>query len=128
MKRLALAGAIAVAMGSAAAAQPLGDWEQAGGRAIDPSAGSVTIFAFGSDSHRQIRVCTTTAELALLSVSITYASGETQQVETQFVIPANQCSEAIALSARRREIEQLVLTYSPFAAQGRPPRVRVDAR
>lgn len=128
MKVRALAGAVLVMTGSAAAAQSMGDWEQAGGRAIEPAAGTATIFAFGSDSHQQIRLCTTTAELALLSVTITYASGETQEVTTQFVIPASQCSEPIALSARRREIERLVLTYSPFTAQGRPPRIRVDAR
>ncbi len=129
MRRTAVILAAAMAFGSTAvAAQSLGDWEQIGTRAIEPAAGSVTIFAFGNDSHQQIRLCSANTELAVLTLTIDYASGEAQEVPTQFVVANGQCSEDIALNARRREIEKLVVTYTPFTAQSRAPRLRVDAR
>ena len=128
MKPALMICAALAAVGSAAAAQSMGDWAQIGTRAIEPPAGTATIFAFGDDNHQQIRLCTTNTELAVLTIGIDYASGETQEVATQFVIANGQCSEAIPLSARRREIEKLRLTYTPFTAQARAPRVRVDAR
>lgn len=128
MIRAALVIAFSLALGSGASAQTMGDWEQAGTRTVDPASGTQTVFAFGSDSHRQIRLCAANADLAVLSVQVDYVSGETQTIPTQFIVQSGQCSEAIELVARRRAMEKLVLTYTPFTAAGRPPRVRVDAR
>ena len=68
------------------------------------------------------------ADLSVLNVAISYASGESQEIATRFVIARGSCSEALALTARRRSIEQLALTYTPFTASNGTPRIRVDAR
>ena len=128
MKYTAIAALALFATATPISAQDMGDWEQAGTRAIDPAKGTETIFMFGDNRHRQIRLCSANADLAVLTVGIEYANGESQAIPTGFVIARGTCSEPLELAGRRRSVEKLVLTYTPFTTAGGTPRLRVDAR
>ncbi len=126
--RLLSLTALAIAAATAAPALAQASWEQVGTRVVNARAERDTLFVFGSDSHRQIRVCATGQPLSLLTMQIVYASGETQDLNPQIIVQPGQCTEAMALTGRRRTMERIVVTYMPIAAGSPAPRVRIDAQ
>jgi hypothetical protein len=127
MRSLSLA-ALALAAATSAPALAQDNWEQVGTRIINARAERDTLFVFGSDRHRQIRVCATGQPLSLLTMQIVYANGDTQDLNPQIIVQPGQCTEAMDLTGRRRTMERIVVTYMPIPQGGTAPRVRIDAQ
>lgn len=120
--------AIAIATATSAPVLAQDGWQQVGTRVINARAERDTLFVFGSDRHRQIRVCTTGQPLNLLTMQIVYANGDTQDATPQAIVQPGQCTGAIDLTGRRPTIERIVITYRPIPDGATAPRVRIDAQ
>ena len=109
-------------------------WELIGSRQVSFRAERDTIGVRGYDRYRQIMVCVYNRPVRFLDMDVRYGNGRSQDVNVRSVIGAGQCTRAIDLNGRHRDIRAVSFAYKSiggFRQVGRlaqPATVRVYAR
>lgn len=142
--KLAIAGAVlAFGFTTPAFAAPGGhhgggrhhsQWELIGSQQVSFRTERDTIYARGNDRHRQLMVCVYNRPVRMLDMDVRFRNGRSQDVSLRSVIGAGQCTRAIDLNGRNRDIRSVSFTYKTVGGLrqiGRFPQqatVRVYAR
>jgi hypothetical protein len=90
-------------------------WELIGAREVSFRAERDTIFAQGRDRHRQVMICVYRAPVRMLDVDVRFKNGGRQDLAVRDVIGAGQCTRAIDLKGKRRDIQSVSLSYKTIA-------------
>jgi len=109
-------------------------WELIGATQVSFRTERDTIRVHGNDRHRQIMVCVYNKPVRFLDMDVRFGNGRSQDVGVRSVIGAGQCTRAIDLNGRHRDIRSVSFAYKTipgFRQVGRfaqPATVRVYAR
>jgi hypothetical protein len=112
-------------------------WEAIGARQVSFRTERDTIAVRGNERHRQIMVCVYNRPVRFLDMDVRFGNGRSQDVSLRSVIGAGQCSRAIDLNGRHRDIRAVSFAYKSlpgyhrvgrFGRFAQPAMVRVYAR
>jgi hypothetical protein len=109
-------------------------WELVGSTQVSFRTERDTIRVRGYERHRQIMVCVYNKPVRFLDMDVRFGNGRSQDVGVRSVIGAGQCTRAIDLNGRNRDIRSVSFAYKTipgFRQIGRfaqPATVRVYAR
>jgi hypothetical protein len=109
-------------------------WELVGSTQVSFRTERDTIRVHGNERHRQIMVCVYNKPVRFLDMDVRFGNGRNQDVGVRSVINPGQCTRAIDLNGRNRDIRSVSFAYKTipgFRQIGRfaqPATVRVYAR
>lgn len=105
-------------------------WELIGSRNVSFHAERDTIFAWGNDRYRQVKICVYRQPVRMFDVDVRFHNGGHQDVDVRNVIGAGQCTRTIDLNGNRRNIRSISFAYRslPTFRFADPALVRVYAR
>lgn len=109
-------------------------WELVGSTQVSFRTERDTIRVRGYERHRQIMVCVYNKPVRFLDMDVRFGNGRSQDVGVRSVINPGQCTRAIDLNGRNRDIRSVSFAYKTipgFRQVGRfaqPATVRVFAR
>ncbi len=109
-------------------------WEVIGSTQVSFRTERDTVRVRGYERHRQIMVCVYNKPVRFLDMDVRFGNGRSQDVGVRSVIGAGQCTRAIDLNGRNRDIRSVSFAYKTipgFRQIGRlaqPATVRVYAR
>jgi len=109
-------------------------WELVGSTQVSFRTERDTVRVRGYERHRQIMVCVYNKPVRFLDMDVRFGNGRSQDVGVRSVINAGQCTRAIDLNGRNRDIRSVSFAYKTipgFRQIGRfaqPATVRVYAR
>jgi hypothetical protein len=111
-----------------------GQWELIGTQQVSFRTERDTIYVRGHERHRQLKICVYNRPVRMLDMDVRFRNGGHQDVGVRHVIGAGDCTRAIDLDGRRRDIRSVSFTYKTVGGYrhiGRFPQhafVRVYAR
>lgn len=123
----------AVAVASAAFAMPQAasaqrGWETIGSREVNGGLDRDVIAVRGNDRFRAIRLCANRRPVRLIDVDVDYANGTRQDMQAASLLRAGECTRALNLNGKRRDITNVRLSYAKFRIFSKPPMLTVQAR
>ena len=95
----------------------LGAWELIGTREVSFRTERDFIPARGYDRHRQIMICVYRQPVRILDVDVRFSRGGSQDINVRNVIGEGQCTRAIDLRGRHRDIQAIALTYKSISGR-----------
>jgi hypothetical protein len=125
---IAAAAAMAMIMLPTASEARRGGWETIGTRNVNGTIDRETIRVRGNERFRAIRICASHRPIRILGANADFANGGTQDLNASSILSAGECSPAIDLKGRARDITQIRMTYAKFRVFSRTPILRVQAR
>jgi hypothetical protein len=132
MKKTAFAlatAAVAMTAGSATTASAArGGWETIGTRNVNGTIDRETIRVRGNERFRSLRICAQRRPIRILGANVDFANGGSQDLNASSILSAGECSRAIDLRGRARDISQVRMTYAKFKLFSRTPVLIVQAR
>jgi hypothetical protein len=110
-----------------------GGWDEIGSTQASFRGERDVIFAHGRDRYSEIKVCVYRQAVRLFDLDVTFARGGHQDLAVRHVIGAGDCTRAIDLKGKRRDIKAVAFAYKTLAGPrwGRhvqPAIVKVFAR
>lgn len=86
-------------------------WELIGTRQVNFRTERDTVFAHGHERYRQIMVCAYRRPVRLYDLDVRFGNGMRQDVPVRAVLDAGQCTRAIDLFGRHRDIRSVSFIY-----------------
>jgi hypothetical protein len=132
--KLAIAGALmTVALAAPASAHiPRHggyDWQMIGTRDVGRHGDRDIIPVYGHERFSQIKICVFRKPVRFYDLDIVFRNGSRQDVGVRHVLRPGECTRAIDLNGRRRDIKFVSLAYDTIGRHfGHQAAVRVYAR
>ena len=111
-----------------AATAQRGGWETIGTRTVDGTVERTTIPVRGNQRFHELRLCAARRPVRILGANVDFANGGSQDLNATSILSAGECSRAIDLRGKARDITQVRMTYAKFKIFSRTPVLRVQAR
>ncbi len=128
MFAVATASVIATAGIATSASAARGGWETIGTRNVNGTIDRETIRVRGNERFRALRICAQRRPIRILGANVDFANGGSQDLNATSILSAGECSRAIDLRGRARDITQVRMTYAKFKLFSRTPVLIVQAR
>lgn len=123
------AASIATMAGHASSASAArGGWETIGTRNVNGTVDRETIRVRGNERFRALRICAQHRPIRILGANVDFANGGSQDLNATSILSAGECSRAIDLRGKARDITQVRMTYAKFKIFSRTPVLVVQAR
>jgi hypothetical protein len=124
----ATAAIVTVGLAPDANAQRRGGWETIGTRNVNGTIDRETIRVRGNERFHTLRICASHRPIRILGANVDFANGGSQDLNATSILSAGECSRAIDLRGRARDITQVRMTYAKFKIFSRTPVLIVQAR
>ena len=105
-----------------------GGWETVGTRNVNGTVDRETIRVRGNERFKALRICASHRPIRILGANVDFANGGSQDLNASSILSAGECSRAIDLRGRARDITQVRMTYAKFKIFSRTPVLIVQAR
>lgn len=128
MLTLAAASIVASAGFAVDASAARGGWHTIGTRNVNGTVDRETIRVRGNERFRSLRICAARRPIRVLGANVDFANGGSQDLNATSILSAGECSRAIDLRGRARDITQVRMTYAKFRMFSRTPVLIVQAR
>ncbi len=125
---LATASIVATAGLASSAGAARGGWTTIGTRNVNGTVDRETIRVRGNERYHALRICASHRPIRILGANVDFANGGTQDLNATAILSAGECSPAIDLNGRARDITQVRMTYAKFRIFSRTPVLIVQAR
>jgi hypothetical protein len=125
---LAAVAIVATAGFATSSSAARGGWETIGTRNVNGTIDRETIRVRGNERFRALRICAQRRPIRILGANVDFANGGSQDLNASSILSAGECSRAIALNGRSRDITQVRMTYAKFKLFSRTPVLVVQAR
>lgn len=102
-------------------------WDTIGDKRVNSAYDEDHLRVRGSDRYNKLRVCALDRAIQLNGISVRYHSGDRQDIPVNMIVRHNDCTPALDLDGRRRNIDEIYLSYGKLHPGGEP-RVSIQAR
>ena len=103
-------------------------WQTIGRKSVNGQVDYDRIRVQGAERFRKLRVCSVDHPFELREMSAEFANGRRQQFMAGMIVRDGHCTHAFDLAGKRRNIDNIYLTYSRVGWGARRPQLIVQAR